>query len=120
MTSVAALVVASAVQSSADPGPDPSRFTVVGAPSQVSQFEAAKSATGRIAKSDPALLKRTDSAPVSVMVKLDLDPVASYAGGIPGLRPTSPGTTGKSLEAQPHRRGRLQQARRPGRRCGRA
>ena len=58
VTSVAALVVASAVQSSADPGPDPSRFTVAEAPSQVSQFEVAKSSTGRIAKSDPALLKR--------------------------------------------------------------
>ena len=60
----------------------------------------AKSVTGRLAKSDPALLKRTDSAPVSVMVKLDLDSVASYAGGVEGLAPTSPVVTGKPLEQQ--------------------
>ena len=99
VTSVAALVLASAGQSSADPGPDPSRFTVAGAPTLVSQVEAAKSATGRIAKSDPALLKRTDAALVNVMVKLDLDPVASYTGGVKGLAATSPAVTNKPMKS---------------------
>ncbi|HEY7025860.1 MAG TPA: S8 family serine peptidase [Candidatus Limnocylindrales bacterium] len=62
-----------------------------------STFEGAKSASGRLAQSDPALLKRTDSQIVSVMVKLDLDPVASYAGGIAGLAATSPSATGQSF-----------------------
>ena len=99
-TSVVALVVGSVPLASAATGPDPSGLTV-GAqqPTLVSQFTVAKSVTGRLAKSDPALLKRTDSAPVSVMVKLDLDSVASYAGGVEGLAPTSPVVTGKSLES---------------------
>ena len=98
LTSVVALVVGSAPLSSADPTPDTSRFTVGAQPTLASQLTVAKSVTGRLAKSDPAVLKRTDGAPVSVMVKLDLDSVASYAGGVPGLAATSPAVTGKSLE----------------------
>ena len=98
-TSVVALVVGTAPLSSAASGPDPSGLAVAAEqPTLVSQFTVAKSVTGRLAKSDPALLKRTDSTPVSVMVKLDLDSVASYAGGVEGLAPTSPVVTGKSLE----------------------
>ncbi len=36
---------------------------------------------------------------VPVMVRFDVDPVASYAGGISGLRATSPSVTGKSLRS---------------------
>ena len=98
-TSVVALVVGTAPLASAATGPDPSGFTLAAQqPTLASQFTVAKSVTGRLAKSDPALLKRTDSAPVSVMVKLDLDSVASYAGGVEGLAPTSPVATGKSLQ----------------------
>jgi len=50
-----------------------------------------------LAKSDPALLKRTDSKPVRVMIKLDHDAVASYQGGIGELPATSPSVTGCSL-----------------------
>jgi len=98
-TSVVALVVGAAPLASAAPTPDPRGLTL-GAqqPTEVSQFQVAKSVTGRLAKSDPALLKRTDSTPVSVMVKLDLDSVASYAGGVEGLAPTSPVATGKPLK----------------------
>jgi hypothetical protein len=60
--------------------------------------EVAKSRTGKLAKSDPALLARTDTAQVSVMVKYDYDPVASYEGDIAGLEATSPSITGKSLK----------------------
>ncbi len=98
-TSVAALVMGSVPLASAASGPDPSGLTVAAQqPTLASQFTVAKSVTGRLAKSDPALLKRTDAAPVNVMVKLDLDSVASYAGGVEGLAPTSPAATGKSLE----------------------
>jgi subtilisin family serine protease len=98
VTSVAALVVASAPLATASTSGDTSRFRVVSTPTVDSQFTVAKSVSGRLAKSDPALLRRTDSAPVSVMVKLDLDSVASYSGGVSGLAPTSPLATGKSLD----------------------
>ena len=65
--------------------------------SALSSFQAAKSDSGRLAKSDPALLARTDSKIVSVMVKLDVDPVASYRGGINNLPATSPSVTGNAL-----------------------
>ena len=57
----------------------------------------AKSASGRLAESDPAVLARTDKAIVNVVVKLDFDAAASYRGGIKGLAATSPQTTGRKL-----------------------
>lgn len=98
VSSVVALVVASAAQTAADPAPEASGFTATAVTAVESRFEVPKSATGKVARSDPALLKRSDAAPVGVMVKLDLDPVASYAGGVRGLKPTSPAATGKALE----------------------
>ncbi len=80
-------------------GPDPSRFTVAGGVSQAGPtIETAKSTSGRLAKSDPALLARTDANPVNVMVKVDVDAVAGYEGGVKGLAATSPGKTGKKLK----------------------
>ena len=61
-------------------------------------IEGAKSRTGRIAETDPALLGRSDSTPVNVLVKLDYDSVATYAGGVQGLAATSPKATGKKLK----------------------
>jgi subtilisin family serine protease len=60
--------------------------------------DGAKSRTGRIAESDPALLKRTDGAAVNVVVKLDYDSVAAYEGGVAGLAATSPAVTGKPID----------------------
>ena len=57
----------------------------------------AKSTSGRLATSDSALLKRTDSAMANVVVKLDYDAMASYRGGIDGLTATSPSVTGRRL-----------------------
>lgn len=57
----------------------------------------AKSASGALARSDEALLARTDDAGIPVMVKVDVDPVASYAGGVDGYPATSPERTGRSL-----------------------
>ena len=62
-----------------------------------SATSGAKSAASRLARTDPALLARTDSAPVTVMIKLDHDGTASYAGGVAGLAATSPGVTGTAL-----------------------
>jgi hypothetical protein len=62
-----------------------------------SRVEGSKSRTGNLAQSDPSLLGRTDATPVNVVVKLDYDATASYAGGIDGLAATSPRVTGKKL-----------------------
>src|SRR5262249_29166274 len=57
-----------------------------------------KSQSAALAQTDPALLGRSDSTLVNVLVKYDLDATASYAGGVAGLAATSPSVTGKSLE----------------------
>lgn len=104
-TAVIAVVLAGGLASTAQASPaagsapDPSRFTASAVTAVESQFDAAKSASGKVAQSDPALLKRTDDALVAVMVKLDLDPVASYTGGVKGLKATSPAATKKPLKA---------------------
>jgi hypothetical protein len=61
-------------------------------------YVAAKSQSGQIAESDGALIRRTDSRPVNVVLKYDFDAVASYKGGIKGLKATSPAVTKKSLK----------------------
>jgi subtilisin family serine protease len=61
-------------------------------------FTGAKSSSGSIAETDPALLGRLDATPVNVMVKYDFDATASYQGGVNGLAATSPGKTGKKLK----------------------
>jgi subtilisin family serine protease len=63
----------------------------------VSRVEGAKSASGRLAQTDESLLGLRTPAPVNVVVKLDYDAVASYAGQIEGLPATSPEATGKPL-----------------------
>jgi hypothetical protein len=63
-----------------------------------STYSAPKSASGSIAKTDPALLGRTDSTPINVLIKYDFDPTASYGGGAAGLAPTSPAVTRKKLK----------------------
>ncbi|MDQ2758702.1 MAG: S8 family serine peptidase [Actinomycetota bacterium] len=62
-----------------------------------STVTAPKSESGKIAQSDAALLKRTDAAPINVMVKLDVDGLAGYRGSLAGLAATSPSVTGKVL-----------------------
>ncbi|HET8752093.1 MAG TPA: S8 family serine peptidase [Gaiellaceae bacterium] len=61
--------------------------------SQVSSYTALKSITGRLAKTDPAVLKLSGSQSTSVMVKLDYDALGSYLGNIPGYPATSPQVT---------------------------
>jgi subtilisin family serine protease len=62
-----------------------------------SSYTAPKSVSGRLAKTDPSLLKATSGKTISVMVKLDYDALASYQGDIPGYAATSPQVTGKTL-----------------------
>jgi hypothetical protein len=58
-----------------------------------------KSASGKLAQSDPDLVGRNDSALVNIMVKMDVDPIASYTGGVQDLQATSPSVTGHTLQA---------------------
>ena len=60
------------------------------------------SPTARIARSDESLLRLRGNAPIAVMVRFDVDPIASYAGEIPGLQATSPGLMGP-LDVDPAR-----------------
>ncbi|MEO8625921.1 MAG: S8 family serine peptidase [Candidatus Limnocylindrales bacterium] len=59
----------------------------------------AKSLSGQIAQSDAKLLARNDRAVVNIIVKLDVDALASYAGGVDNLAATSPSITGRPLKA---------------------
>jgi hypothetical protein len=82
----------------AAPGADDLRV-VDGGVSQIDVVDAPKSLSGKLAKTDLALLGRTSSAPINVMVKLDYDAIASYRGDIAGLKATSPSVTGRSIDA---------------------
>ena len=62
------------------------------------RITAAKSPTSRLARTDPGLLARNDAGMVDVIVKLDYDSVATYAGGIRGLAATSPRVTGRKMD----------------------
>ncbi|HUH92543.1 MAG TPA: S8 family serine peptidase [Casimicrobiaceae bacterium] len=63
-----------------------------------STYSRPKSTSGALAQTDPALLGRTDSTPVNVLLKYDYDPTASYAGNVKGLAATNPSVTGKKLK----------------------
>src|SRR6266542_4037528 len=63
-----------------------------------STYEGFKSGSAGLAQTDPSLLGRSDSTPISVLIKYDLDATASYTGGVAGLAATSPAVTGKSLK----------------------
>src|SRR5262245_9992391 len=65
------------------------------------RIEGFKAASSQLARTDPALLARKDADLVNVMIKLDYDASASYAGGIEGLDATSPRVTGKPLSRTP-------------------
>ena len=71
-------------------------LTVAQQPTQTTSYAAAKHASG-IAKTDPSLLGLSGSKLVPVMIKYAFTPTASYAGGIKGLKATSPRVTHKSL-----------------------
>lgn len=74
----------------------PPRFTATSLTPD-STYAGAKSVSGSLAETDPALLGRTDSGPVNVLIKYDYDATASYGGGVARLEATSPTVTGKKL-----------------------
>ncbi|WP_433003945.1 S8 family serine peptidase [Kribbella sp. CA-294648] len=84
----------------ADPSPvGPSGREWTATPLKVaSTVNGAKSPSGQLAKSDPALINSTSAKQVRVVVKLDYDSLAAYRGGIKGLPGTSPSVTGKRLD----------------------
>ena len=90
------LTAAAAVPVAATGPRDPSRFTATPLTPDTT-FVGAKSASGAAAQTDPALLGRTDSTPINVIVKYDYDSTAAYAGDVAGLAPTSPRVTGRKL-----------------------
>jgi len=94
----ALLVLAGTVApAAAAPAPDPGAFTAVPLEPEGAPLSVPKSASGKLAESDPEILARTDSAPLTVMLKLDYDAVAAYTGDVDGLAATSPEVTGKAL-----------------------
>ena len=92
---VAPLLVLSAGPASAQPNFTAQPLSVT------SRLVSDKAPTSRVAKSDQALLDRTDTAAVPIVVKLDYDSVATYAGGVKDLAPTSPSVTGQPLTDAP-------------------
>ena len=100
VAAVAALsLVMLAVPASAAPAqaqPAPPRLTATPlTPS--SQAQGAKSASSRLARTDRSLLGLRSTAPVHVLVKLDYDSLAAYAGQLKGLPATSPSVTHRGL-----------------------
>ncbi|AXH96998.1 S8 family serine peptidase [Ornithinimicrobium avium] len=86
---------------SAGAGPDPvepADLTVVdGAVTHTGTVRAHKSLSGSLAHTPRALLDREDDTLIPVMIKLDHDGSASYAGGLDGLAATSPRVTGRPI-----------------------
>ena len=96
LLAVSALTISAATSAGAATG-SIKGFSLAQPVTVASVTEGMKSTTGRLAQSDSALLKRTDSRLVNVVVKLDYDATASYAGTVKGLAATSPRVTGKKL-----------------------
>jgi subtilisin family serine protease len=88
---IALVVAVSAVDAPADAGPRPATHP----PAAMREaIDSAASPTARLARSDRALLRLRGNRPIPIMVRFDVDPIASYTGGIPGLRATSPSVAG--------------------------
>ncbi|ANC32188.1 S8 family serine peptidase [Isoptericola dokdonensis] len=98
-TSGAALVITSLAATSASATVDPDDLELAAEQPVVTSHETngPKAPSSSLVETDPALLKLTSSKKVPVMVKYDLDAVASYDGSLPQYDATSPAVTGKSL-----------------------
>ena len=94
---VAGLVVAMAAAPASAREEDTPSFTATPLAPDGPAGDSAKSASGKLAKSDEELLARSDAAVTPVMVKVDVDPVASYTGGVDGFAATSPEITGVAI-----------------------
>jgi len=78
----------------ADPPPD---FTATPVEPAGPPQDGARSKTGQLAESNAELIARSDGEVVPIMVKVDVDPVASYTGDVDGFAATSPEITGEGL-----------------------
>ncbi|MDN3494799.1 S8 family serine peptidase [Planococcus sp. APC 4015] len=94
---VAGLVLGAVGAPAANAAPDVPDFTATPLTPDGPSAEGAKSRSGQLAQSDEGLLARSDAAVVPVLVKVDVDPVASYTGDVEGYAATSPEVTGKAL-----------------------
>jgi subtilisin family serine protease len=92
-----ALIVATLPAAAAAPTTTSGRTLKATPVTPVSRVQGAKSASSRLARTDPSLLGQRSTAPVHVVVKLDYDSLAAYGGQIKGLPATSPSVTGKAL-----------------------
>ncbi len=98
LTALAGLVLAGGLVTPAVAADPPDPGALVATPLAPSSRETvAKSPSARMAQTDPGLLARTDSEPVNVVLKLDYDSTAAYAGGVADLAATSPAVTGVPL-----------------------
>ncbi len=96
---VAAVFLGAAVGPGGAAPPDPANFEASSL-RPADRAVAAKSPSAGLARTPQSLLRRTDNEPVRVMIKLDADSTAAYAGGIEGLPATSPQVTGRSLSGR--------------------
>jgi subtilisin family serine protease len=96
---VGAALAVLAAGAGATPPPTPAdQVTLTATPlTPASRVDGAKSATSRLAQTDESLLGQRSTAPINVVVKLDYDALAAYAGQIRGLPATSPSVTGRPL-----------------------
>ena len=99
LTAAALLTVGLAAAPQLAAAAQPANFTLSAntASPKGAPIQAPKSQTGQIAQSNPEVLRSTSRAYTNVMVKLDVDPAASYRGGVRGYAPTSPSVTGKKF-----------------------
>ena len=79
------------------PAPEIDEATPLPAPTSVEEGDRA--ASSRLARTDEALIARTDATPVAVVIKLDYDAAAVYEGDVEGVPATSPAVTGQDLSA---------------------
>jgi subtilisin family serine protease len=93
-----ALAVLAAGAGAAPPPTSADQVTLTATPlTPVSRVQGTKSMSGRLAQTDESLLGQGSTAPINVVVKLDYDALAAYAGQIRGLSATSPSVTGRPL-----------------------
>ncbi|WP_318271878.1 S8 family serine peptidase [Microbispora triticiradicis] len=97
---IPAMAPAGSAAADPSPSPTPSRSWTATALTDAEHVQGAKSPSGKLAKSDPELLRSQSAEPTTVVVKLDYDSLAAYKGGLPGLPGTSPSVTGKALNVK--------------------
>jgi subtilisin family serine protease len=95
-----ALIVASLPAAAAAPKTAGGRELKARPLTATTRVAGAKSASGRLAKTDKSLLGLKSSAPVNVVVKLDYDSLAGYRGGVKGYAATSPSVTRRKLNTR--------------------